>query len=153
PNIRYELALGGGATMDLGCYGLNMLRFFSLSTPEVVRASAVLGPPEIDLAMDAELALPDGVRASMKCSMMPKTQVSVFFRAVGSNGLLHVTNPVAPQIGHVLTIWHDVHESREFVPGASTFVYQLRAFAQAVRGGQSLTTGPDEALANMKLVD
>ena len=33
-----------GATMDLGCYGLNMIRHFSGSTPEVRRAVAVGRP-------------------------------------------------------------------------------------------------------------
>ncbi len=153
PNIRYDLGLGGGATMDLGCYGLNMIRFFSGVTPHVRRAIASIGPPEIDVTMAAELELPNGAMAFMKCSMASDAQVSVFFRAIGTDGEIHVTNPVAPQLGHVLTIRHGSHQIRKSVAGASTFVYQLRAFAAAIRGKCTLTSGPTEAIANMELID
>jgi predicted dehydrogenase len=79
PNIRYDLQLGGGATMDLGCYGLNMIRHFSGSTPEVRRAVAVIGPHQIDRAMSVELNLPVGASALMRCSMAHDARVSIYF--------------------------------------------------------------------------
>jgi hypothetical protein len=75
------------------------------------------------------------------------------FAARGDRGELHVTNLVAPQHGHVLTVRRDRHETRESVPGASTFYYQLRAFVAAVRGTGQLLTTPEEAVANMCLID
>lgn len=153
PDIRYDARLGGGATMDLGCYPLNMIRYFSGSTPQVRRAAALTGPADIDRAMEAELELPGGARASMKCSMAPKTRVSVFLSAHGSRGELHVTNPVAPQLGSILTLRRGGRETRESVPGTSTFVYQLRAFVAAVRGEAPLLTNPAEAIVNMRLID
>lgn len=153
PNIRYELGLGGGASMDLGCYGLNMIRYFSGASPEVSRASAVIGPREIDVAMKVELELPGGASAQMKCSMAHDAPVSVFFVARGSRGKLRATNPVAPQRGHLLTVRRGGHETRESVAGASTFFYQLRAFADAIHGGRTLATNPEEAVANMRLID
>lgn len=121
PNIRYDLALGGGATMDLGCYALNMIRYFSGSTPQVRRAAASTRPADIDRAMEAELALPGGASASMKCSMAPEAHSSVFFSARGSRGELHVTNPVAPLLGHVLTLRRGGRETQESIPGRQHF--------------------------------
>ncbi len=63
-NIRLDYATGGGATMDRGCYPLSWLRHLTGEEPEVVSAEAVVGPPETDLRLDAELAFPGGATSS-----------------------------------------------------------------------------------------
>jgi len=39
-NIRFDWNLAGGATMDLGCYPLHMIRYFSGLTPRVIAANS-----------------------------------------------------------------------------------------------------------------
>ena len=39
-NIRFDWNLAGGATMDLGCYPLHMIRYFSGMMPSVASVSA-----------------------------------------------------------------------------------------------------------------
>ncbi|MHB8382011.1 MAG: Gfo/Idh/MocA family protein, partial [Candidatus Binataceae bacterium] len=68
-DIRHNLSLAGGATMDLGCYPLHMIRHFSGETPIVKGARANVGAPGIDVAMEADLDLPGGATARMNCSM------------------------------------------------------------------------------------
>ena len=53
-NIRFDWNLAGGATMDLGCYPLHMIRYFSGLTPRVISAKAETGPKNIDIAMDVD---------------------------------------------------------------------------------------------------
>src|SRR6266481_9986963 len=62
-NIRFDWNLAGGATMDLGCYPLHMIGYFSGLTPRVIRARAETGPKNIDIAMDADLELAGGATA------------------------------------------------------------------------------------------
>src|ERR1700676_4879115 len=80
-NIRFDWSLAGGATMDLGCYPLHMIRYFSGHTPRVVRAKATVGPPKIDLTMETDLELAPGVTARMTCSMAADAQLSATFTA------------------------------------------------------------------------
>src|ERR1700730_11934649 len=68
-NIRFDWNLAGGATMDLGCYPLHMIRYFSGMTPRVIRAKAQVGPPKIDVVMEADLELAPGGTARMTCPM------------------------------------------------------------------------------------
>src|SRR6202041_644138 len=68
-NIRFDWNLAGGATMDLGCYPLHMIRYFSGLTPRVISAKAETGPKNIDIAMEVALELADGVTARMTCAM------------------------------------------------------------------------------------
>ena len=152
-NIRYDWSLAGGATMDLGCYPLHMLRNFSGLTPRVSRAAARTGPPNIDIAMDVDLELNGGVSAHMSCSMAQDAKLFIAFSARGESGELNVANPVAPHRGHLLTLKTADGEKKETVPGDATFTHQLRAFAAAVRGGAKFPTDGAEGILNMRLID
>jgi predicted dehydrogenase len=68
-NIRFDWSLAGGATMDLGCYPLHMIHYFSGLTPRVISAKAETGPKNIDIAMEVDIELTDGVTARMTCAM------------------------------------------------------------------------------------
>ena len=68
-NIRFDWSLAGGATMDLGCYPLHMIRYFSGLTPRVISAKAETGPKNIDIAMEVDLELAGGATAKMTCAM------------------------------------------------------------------------------------
>jgi predicted dehydrogenase len=152
-DIRYRLDLAGGATMDTGCYAINILRFLAGAEPEVVRAEAKLSSPGVDRYMAADFRFADGRTGRMTCSLFS----AVLFRAAahvrGERGTLKVFNPVAPQFYHRLTVRSDKGTRRERISGDATYTYQLRAFAAAVRNGTPVPTGPDEAIANMKVID
>jgi predicted dehydrogenase len=153
PNIRFEWMLAGGATMDLGCYPLHMIRYFSGLTPLVRTATARLGPPNIDVAMDTELELPRGITARVTCSMAADAVIGASFIARGDRGELRVTNPVGPHWGHLLTLKTPSGEVNEKVEGETTYTYQLRAFAAAVRGEGSFPTDGAEGVINMRVID
>lgn len=152
-NIRFDWGLSGGATMDLGCYLLNMVSYFSGVTPVVRRAEARLGPPKIDITMEAELECEHGVTAHISCSIAPDCRAGAWFAARGDCGELLVTNPVAPHRGHLLTIRSGTGEQREVVEGHATYVYQLKAFVAAVRDNIRMATTGSDGVLNMRLID
>jgi predicted dehydrogenase len=41
----------------------------------------------------------------------------------------------------------------ERVNGDATYTHQLRAFVDCVRNGTPVPTGPDDAIANMRVID
>ena len=152
-NIRFDWNLAGGATMDLGCYPLHMIRYFSGLTPRVVRAKAETGPKNIDIAMDVDLELAGGVTARMSCAMKKDSPLGASFTARGERGELRVTNPIAPHRGHQLIVKTGAGEKNETVPGDTTFTYQLRAFVKAVRRESKFPTDGAEGIINMRLID
>jgi predicted dehydrogenase len=152
-DIRHDFGLAGGATMDLGCYPLHMLRHFSGATPIVKSARARLGAPGIDVAMEADLALPGGATARMSCSMEPTAPMQVMFEAHGERGSLSVVNPLAPHRGHQMILKTTAGEKHEQFEGDSTYTYQLRAFVAAVRGGPAMPTDGDDGVVSMKIID
>ncbi|MGH7988076.1 MAG: Gfo/Idh/MocA family protein [Candidatus Binataceae bacterium] len=153
PNIRYELSLAGGATMDLGCYALHMIRYFAGAEPRVVDASVTLFAPGLDIAMRARFEFANGAAARMDCSMEADARPGARLLVRGEDGALEVINPVAPHIGNVLTVTTRAGERRETVAGETSYAYQLRAFVQALRGAKSLRIDGAEAVINMGLID
>jgi predicted dehydrogenase len=153
PNIRYDWSLAGGATMDLGCYPLHMIRHFTGMTPRVNGARAKVGPPNIDVAMETDLELGTGVTAKMICAMTTDSRIEAVFIARGDRGELRVTNPVAPHIGHQLSIRVGGDEKKETVPGDTSYTHQLRVFVAALRGEGQFPTDGAEGVVNMRVID
>lgn len=153
-NIRFDWSLGGGATMDLGCYPLHMIRYFSGTTPRVLSAKARLGPPRIDVAMEAELELAPGATAQMTCSMAADAQLGASFLARGDRGELNVINPVGPHWGHQLTLTTREGSTSETVPGETTYTHQLRALVKALDGDRSaFPTDAHDGIVGMRIID
>jgi predicted dehydrogenase len=152
-NIRFDWSLAGGATMDLGCYPLHMIRNFSGLTTKVIRAKAETGPKNIDIAMEVELELAGGVSARMTCSMKKDAQLGASFNVRGELGELRVTNPVGPHWGNQLTVKTGADEKSESIAGDTTFTYQLAAFVKAVHGEAKFPTDGAEGIVNMGLID
>jgi predicted dehydrogenase len=153
-NIRFDWNLAGGATMDLGCYPLHMIRYFSGMTPRVTSAKAQVGPVNIDVAMEAEFELAPDVTGRMTCSMAADAQLDASFLARGDRGELKVTNPVGPHWGHQLTITTRERTTNETAPGDTTYTHQLRAFVAAMRGDRSaFPTDARDAVIGMRIID
>jgi predicted dehydrogenase len=152
-DIRYQLHLAGGATMDAGCYAIHMLRFLAGAEPEVVSARALLAKPQVDRRMDAEFRFDDGRTGHITTSMWSRTALRMAAHVTGDKGTMKVFNPTAPQYFNRLTLRTAAGTTRERVRGDATYTYQLRAFADAVLRGTPFPTGPDDAIANMRVID
>jgi predicted dehydrogenase len=152
-DIRYRLDLAGGATMDAGCYALNMIRFMAGSEPEVVSARAKLSSPGVDRAMVADLSFADGRTARMHTSMWSSEVLRIGVRVTGDGGELRVLNPVAPQHYHRLAVRTPAGKRVEHIAGPSTYQYQLEHFTAAVLAGGPVITTTADAVANMAVVD
>ena len=157
-DIRLDFATGGGALMDLGTYPVHWLRHIARREPRVVTATAVQGPPRVDLAMTAVLhfeateALP-AIAGRIRCSMDPGEPMKAVLEVTGDAGTLTLINPLAPQIGHELKLVNADGELREQVDRTPSYTYQLEAFVAAVRGAVPALTDGDDALRQMQLLD
>ncbi len=153
-DIRYSYSLGGGATMDLGCYAVDLIRFVSGDEPRVIDAHARLASPDVDRFMTAKLALPSSGTARLTCSIWSLEIFRCSVHVRGTKGELRVSNPLAPQLFHSLKWNANGEKKREHLDGCeATYFYQLRAFAEAVRNSTPVTTGAQDAAANMRVID
>lgn len=152
-DIRYDYSLAGGATMDAGCYAVDIVRTFGGGTPEVVSAQAKRHNREVDRAMTAELRFAAGHTGRVRCSMWSMNLLDLSARVIGDRGELRVLNPVMPQSFHRLTVRSAEGKRVERFSRRPSYAYQLDAFAAAVLRGEPVKTTPSEAVENMTVID
>lgn len=152
-DIRYNVSLGGGATMDAGCYAVHMLRTFGGRNLEVVAAQAKRHGSSIDRAMTAEFRFAEGHSGRLRCSMWSRDLVRISARVIGDQGELHLINPLLPQLFHRLAVRSDRGKRVERFPRRASYAYQLDAFAAAVLHGKPFKTTPQDAVENMTIID
>lgn len=149
--FRWNGALGGGALMDLGCYPLQWARVVAGAEPTVTGARMRM-VDGVDAETTAELSFPSGARAHVSCRMDGEG-MQALLRVAGARGSLHVVNPLAPQMGHVLELHADGAHRKETVPGPSTFAAQLDAVAAALLDGAPFPLSTDDPVKSMTVID
>jgi predicted dehydrogenase len=151
-DIRYQLSLAGGATMDMGCYPVSLLRLLAPG-PRVINASAKLSSPGVDRAMDAHFSLPDGGRAHIGCSMFSSSILRMHVDVTGEDGKISVFNPFAPHMFHRMKVTTKLGTRRERFSRKPTYDFQLEAFVAAIEDGASFPTTATDAIRTMELID
>jgi predicted dehydrogenase len=149
----YNYSFAGGAMMDAGSYVVHMLRTFGGSTPNVVSAQAKLRDPRVDRAMKAELRFASGHTGRLRCALWSSDLFRATAKVIGDHGELRVLSPAAPHLFPRLSIRSADGKRVERFPRRATYAYQLDAFAGAVLRGEPVKTTPQEAVANMTVID
>lgn len=152
-SIQFRYDLGGGATMDVGCYVIDFVRFLVDEEPQVLRAEARLIRPKVDRYMTADFRFANGCTAHMTCALLSARLLRLRAVIYGTRGELRVNFPFLPHIYHSITVSTPRMMRHERVEGHSTYVYQLQAFADAVRHGTPPLTHADDAVATMRVID
>jgi predicted dehydrogenase len=155
-DIRYDYSLGGGATMDAGCYALHCLRLLGPTDPVVGSARAATHGEQVDRAMSAWLRFPGSpanATGRIDCSLWSRRVLRIAAHVTGERGEMRVWNFVAPQYLHRVRLRVDGRTTRFRVPGEPTYTAQLRAFAASVRTGEPPLTPAADAVPTMRLID
>ncbi|MFG1699544.1 Gfo/Idh/MocA family protein [Nonomuraea sp. NPDC049309] len=154
-DIRYSYELGGGATMDLGCYAVHLARLLGGDSPRVAaaRARVLRSRPLIDRAMRAELVFPGGARGEIRVSLWGRPPLSISAHVTGERGAVSVANFLVPHVWHRLKVRGPGGARVERVDGEPTYTAQLRAFHAAVTTGTPPLTGAADAVVTAGLLD
>ncbi|KAF7330919.1 NAD(P)-binding protein [Mycena venus] len=179
-DIRWSYDLGGGSTMDPGCYTVNVLRYLASSNPTaVLTARAIPYSPrpehaQVDKTFWATLALENDIIGELHSNLsepkifgiiprMPKLQA----RVQCEKGSVEIFNFLIPHYYHYITVKPKGKGKRRRVEKAYTFKgaakgeewwttyrYQLEAFVDKVQGRTPQTwVEPEDTIANMKWVE
>jgi len=147
---RWLLDLAGGALMDLGCYGLHIMR--QLGKPSIVRARAEERSPGVDAWCDVELAFPSGATGLSANSMVADDRIHTL-RIVGTAGDVLVHDFIKPSGDDRVTVRTPAGSVVEHLGTRASYSYQLQAFAEHVQHGAPLPLNIADAVENMAYVD
>jgi predicted dehydrogenase len=147
---RWSFDMAGGALMDLGCYGLHIMR--RLGHPSIIRAHAKERAAGVDEWCDVELGFPGGA-TGLSANTMSAPDHSFTLRIVGTKGDLFVHNFIKPNQDDRLTIRTQSGTRVEHHGTRASYSYQLEAFAAHVLHGTPVPIDVADAVENMAYVD
>lgn len=158
-NIRNIRAFGGGALYDIGCYSVNLSRMLFGAEPARVTGSVLRDPASgVDVLTSGVLAFDAGI-ASFTCTTRaePDQRVDIY----GTVGRISIPIPfnIPPdRPTHVyVTAGGDppVAPATETLTFAAADPYAVEAdrFADAVLDGAPLPTPPEDAVANLRVIE
>ncbi len=81
----------------MGCYGVNMARFFTGEEPSRIHSFARFGPSGVDLSLAAGLEFPSGVLAAIDCSFEQPFRCN--YEISGTYGVIDVPLAYLPAAG------------------------------------------------------
>jgi predicted dehydrogenase len=159
-NIRNIRDVGGGALLDIGCYCVNLSRMLFGAEPERVEAAIVRDPVSgVDVLASALLAFPGGGTATFTCSTRAESDQRVHI--YGPEGHISVGIPfnIPPDRRTHIFVTHG--GDPPVAPNTEQLTFEVAdpygveadAFAAAILDGAPLPTPPDDAVANMRVIE
>lgn len=156
---RWSLELAGGALMDLGCYGLHIMRSLGRldvdglrAAPSVARSEAGQRTPGVDAWCNVEVEFPGGA-TGLSTNSMVADDYSFTCTISGSAGEALVHDFIRPDLDDRLTVTTATGSRVVHLGTRPSYSYQLEAFDAHVQNGAPLPFCTDDAVANMALVD
>ncbi|MGZ5354703.1 MAG: Gfo/Idh/MocA family protein, partial [Actinomycetota bacterium] len=158
-NIRNIAEFGGGALMDVGCYSVNLSRMLFGGEPDRVEASVTRdADSRVDVLTSAILDFGDDV-ATFTCSTRtePDQRVHVY----GTQGRISIGIPfnIPPDLPTQVFVTSGgdppvspATETLTFEP-ADQYTIQAERFARAVLDDEPVPIPPEDAVANMRVIE
>jgi predicted dehydrogenase len=158
-NIRNQLEAGGGALYDIGCYCVNLSRMLFDGEPTRVSAAIVRDPVMgVDVLTCAVLEFPSGT-AAFTCSTRVETDQRV--HVYGSDGRLSIGIPFNIPPDRPTEVFVTAGGEPPVAPRTETLTFatadpytvEAERFAAAILDGLPTPTPPDDAVANMRVIE
>jgi predicted dehydrogenase len=157
-NVRFKSELGGGALLDMGCYGISICRMIFGETPRSVRGWWHLDETfGVDVTAAGILEFSGGRVGLPSCSFVGSGQG--FYTVIGRSGTIEVPRGIIPGQGdrfpQALIIVTDHRGARrsEELPDIDQYQLMVEAFGDAVINGNPVPLSNDDTIANMKVLD
>jgi predicted dehydrogenase len=158
-NIRNIREVGGGALFDIGCYSVNLSRMLFAAEPRHVWAALVRDPVmQVDVLTSGILTFDDGI-ASFTCSTRAEDDQRVHI--YGSTGRISIWIPFNIPPDRPTEVYVSAGGDPPVAPDtrvltfevADPYTVEFERFAAAVLDGQPAPVPPEDAVANLRVIE
>ncbi len=158
-NIRNIPEVGGGSLYDIGCYAVNAARFLFGTEPTQVKG-IVLRDPDLGTDVVTSALLDFGVgQSSFVCSTQMEDDQRVVIHGTTGRIVVEIPFNIPPdRPTRILEIAGGdppvdpgvrIHE----IPAANPYTVEADAFSKAIRTGAPAPVPPEDAVANMEVIE
>ena len=152
-NVRNKADIGGGALLDIGCYGVNLARWIfdgePTSVKSVVKRDPVFGT---DIRTSALLEFEEGTASILCSTQLENRQSAVIYGTKGSlelnvpyNAAEDVERTVTVKIGGTTDVLRFGH--------SDMYTLQGEALSQSIIDDAPVPIPIEDAIANMQVLD
>lgn len=148
-DIRLNAALGGGGLLDVGCYAVSIARLL-LGEPQSGWGSAAF-ERGVDVHLAGMLRF-SSATALVDCGL--RAPYRQFCEVVGSAGTITAPRPFQPEEDPaVLIVRTGGQEERVEIPGTNQYTLMLDHMGACILEGRPPMFPPEEAVANLRVLD
>jgi predicted dehydrogenase len=154
-NVRNSVAAGGGALMDIGCYGVSVARFIFGREPTAVSAARDVDPRFGTDRLTAAVLTFGPAIGTFTCAtqLIRHQRVDI----VGTTGRIEIAVPFNPPADRPSRIWVQGHAAggpEEIVlEPCNQYTIQGDLFSAAIMNDSDVPTPMTDAVANMSAID
>jgi predicted dehydrogenase len=146
---------GGGALLDVGCYGVSLARWLLGLDPLEVQAQSVLHSSGADVHTVGSMRFPGDILATLEASFVTALQQT--FTVVGTGGVIELPHdafiPWEKEACFTVRGRQDETGIMHHCAGADAYQLMVEHFSDAVRGTQTIAYAPSDGVANMRVLD
>lgn len=151
-NIRFIKDLGGGASYDVGCYNLNVIRYIIGKDPIAVYAVGEIGASSgVDESSCIMMEFEGGIQATSYSSLISGFRSE--YTIVGDEGTIHV--PVMfNQKGETRIIIKKDNSTEELIINCpDNYMLEVEQFGRCILNGEEPLISFEDSYGNAKTID
>jgi xylose dehydrogenase (NAD/NADP) len=150
-NVRYRKEWGGGSIYDVGVYPISAARLLLGTEPEAVTVHALISPEHdnVDMMASGVLEFPGNIALTFDCGMWAAFRNTL--EVLGSEGRIEVPEAFIGKPDFIVHTKDGQREEKQ--PILNQYSLQADEFARTVWGETSGKFAPEDAVANMRVVD
>jgi predicted dehydrogenase len=146
---------GGGALLDVGCYGVSVARWMMGENPESVQATAHYNDADVDIHTAGVLHFRNQGFATIEASFISALQQT--FTIVGTKGSIELPhNAFIPWEKDAPYIFRGRNEEigiQEVIPGVDEYQLMVEHFSDVIVKGASPLVKIEDSIQNMQVLD
>jgi D-xylose 1-dehydrogenase (NADP+, D-xylono-1,5-lactone-forming) len=146
---------GGGALLDVGCYGVSLAQWMMGEDPESVQAAAHFNSEDVDVHFVGVLYFGNKGLATVEASFISSLQQT--YTVVGEKGSIELPHnafiPWEKDAAFVHRGRDDEIGRQEIVPGADEYRLMVEHFSDVLIRGSSPLIPVDESIRNIRVLD
>ena len=151
-DVRFSQALYGGATYDVGCYNLNLIRFLAGSEPLKISALGKVSVKHgVDEASSILMEFKDDLEAFAFCSLA--ISPSCQYKVIGDKGTLIVPNEFNSKgVTRILVTAGDKTDEVK-VDCPDNYMLEIEQFNRVILGEENPLISWEDSLGNAAVID
>ena len=151
-NVRLINDLGGGATYDVGCYVINIIRYIAGSEPINVMASGEIGAVSgVDESSCMLFEFENGLKATAHCAFNSASRSG--YRIVGETGIIDVSLTFNAKGELDIRVIKGDHTDIITVSTPDNYMLEVEQFGRCILEGEAPLLSLEDSFGNAAVID